>query len=218
MSISSTTSGTRDSERALDDLDRLAFRLERTITNRFPELRSTGFRLMDLEESLLPFRDARREMANGELAAWELAILRLVSGERGYVKADARLARHATLAINSASPRLSLVKEWSSATLLLGGKRAPKAADSGASSSDKVSKPNVSSNAKCCRHCNGRLPADRGSFCPHCGLDLNVRQCPACSAKLEIGWRYCTTCGRGIEIAELPSAEKPDQAALALNQ
>lgn len=194
------TTVSHGSERGLDDLDRLAFRLERTITNRFPELRSTGFRLMDLEESLLPFREARREMADGELATWELTILRLVSGERGYLKAEEQLARHATLAIGSSSPRLSLVKQWSASTLLLVGKSAPKGTQTGDPGS-AIAFPTISaSSANCCRHCKGRLPAVRRvSFCPHCGLDLNIRQCPACSARLEIGWRYCTVCGRGIE-------------------
>jgi hypothetical protein len=33
-------------------------------------------------------------------------------------------------------------------------------------------------------------------FCPHCGQNLTVVQCPACSAELEIGWKFCPTCGR----------------------
>ena len=179
----------------MTDLDRLAFRLERTIASRFPELRKTGFRLMDLEESLLPFRDARREMANGELASWETTILRLIAGERGYLRADEQLARHARLAVASSSPRLSLVKQFSASTLVLGANTRPQ----------KGSEPHLLHpiGGPCCRHCNGRLPGDRSvSFCPHCGLDINIRQCPACSARLEVGWRYCTTCGRGIDLAE----------------
>jgi predicted amidophosphoribosyltransferase len=26
-----------------------------------------------------------------------------------------------------------------------------------------------------------------------------VRQCPACSAELEVGWKFCPTCGRRVE-------------------
>jgi hypothetical protein len=33
-------------------------------------------------------------------------------------------------------------------------------------------------------------------FCPHCGQNLTVTQCPACSAEPEIGWKFCPTCGR----------------------
>lgn len=48
-----------------------------------------------------------------------------------------------------------------------------------------------------CRYCGGELPEGREvSFCPHCGQNLTVKQCPACGAELEVDWRYCVTCGR----------------------
>jgi hypothetical protein len=50
-----------------------------------------------------------------------------------------------------------------------------------------------------CRYCSGTLPDGRPiTFCPHCGQDLTVQQCPACSTELELGWKFCTTCGRGV--------------------
>lgn len=50
-----------------------------------------------------------------------------------------------------------------------------------------------------CRYCGGALPRGRTvSFCPYCGQDLTVRQCPACSAELDLGWRFCVCCGRGV--------------------
>ena len=50
-----------------------------------------------------------------------------------------------------------------------------------------------------CRYCSGALPDARQlTFCPHCGQDLTVQQCPACSTELELGWKFCTTCGRGV--------------------
>jgi hypothetical protein len=59
-----------------------------------------GFTLADLEERLLTFRDARREMADGGVAAFEHTILRLLAGERGYVKADAELRTAAAQALD----------------------------------------------------------------------------------------------------------------------
>ncbi|HEY0972114.1 MAG TPA: zinc ribbon domain-containing protein [Gemmatimonadales bacterium] len=51
-----------------------------------------------------------------------------------------------------------------------------------------------------CRYCGSALPRGRAvSFCPYCGQDLTVRQCPACSAELDLGWRFCVCCGRGVE-------------------
>jgi hypothetical protein len=50
-----------------------------------------------------------------------------------------------------------------------------------------------------CRYCSATLPESRAvSFCPHCGQNLTVRQCPACSAELDLGWRFCVCCGRSV--------------------
>jgi hypothetical protein len=56
-----------------------------------------------------------------------------------------------------------------------------------------------------CPHCSGKLPEGREvAFCPHCGQNLNVRQCPACSTELEVGWKFCVTCGRNVEELTAP--------------
>ena len=50
-----------------------------------------------------------------------------------------------------------------------------------------------------CRYCSGILPEGRRLvFCPHCGQNLTVHRCPACSTELELGWKFCVTCGRTI--------------------
>lgn len=53
--------------------------------------------------------------------------------------------------------------------------------------------------AKACAYCGGRLPAGRdAAFCPHCGQNLRVQRCPACGSELDVNWRFCITCGRGV--------------------
>jgi hypothetical protein len=48
-----------------------------------------------------------------------------------------------------------------------------------------------------CRYCSGPLPEGRNiTFCPHCGQNLTVLNCPACGTELDVGWKFCTTCGR----------------------
>ena len=50
-----------------------------------------------------------------------------------------------------------------------------------------------------CRYCNGALPPGRRiTFCPHCGQNLTVVNCLACGTELELGWKFCTTCGRPV--------------------
>ncbi len=48
-----------------------------------------------------------------------------------------------------------------------------------------------------CRYCGQQLPEGRDvQFCPHCGQNLRVRRCGACSAELEPAWKFCVACGR----------------------
>jgi double zinc ribbon protein len=48
-----------------------------------------------------------------------------------------------------------------------------------------------------CRSCNEVLPAGRAiTFCPHCGQNITTTNCPACGSELEVGWKFCPTCGR----------------------
>jgi hypothetical protein len=51
-----------------------------------------------------------------------------------------------------------------------------------------------------CRYCGQPLPEGRPvTFCPACGQNVTLRHCPACSTELEIGWRFCITCGREVD-------------------
>jgi hypothetical protein len=191
--------------RSLDDLDRLAFRLSRTVRTQYPHLLTQGFTLTDLEERLLPFRDVRREMANAGPDAFESSLLRLISGERGYVTTEASLQDACRKALMLSSPSMSQVRAWASSELKLvsGGvtpsvSATPVSVDvfplpSGMTVAGHEPAPTVVS----CRYCDSKLPQGRSiTYCPHCGMDLTKRQCAACSTELEVGWKHCVTCGR----------------------
>jgi hypothetical protein len=48
-----------------------------------------------------------------------------------------------------------------------------------------------------CRACDEVLPRGRPiTFCPHCGQNVTTMNCPACGSELEVGWKFCPTCGR----------------------
>jgi hypothetical protein len=178
--------------RSLDDLDRLSFRLARVIRQQYPQLATQGFTLSDLEERLLPYRETRREMADGGAESWERAVLRLLAGERDLVLAESGLRDASRQALSSPSPSLSLVRAWSSSLLTLQGTPVLPGHESRAESAAYAGVH--------CRYCSGRLPGGcRVTFCPHCGLDQTKRQCPACSTELEADWRFCVTCGRGAD-------------------
>lgn len=210
--------------RAMDDLDRLAFRLVRVIRQRYPQLRDRGFSLADLESVLLPYRDARREMADGSAESFEITMLRLLSGDRGYLVADDELREACRNTLQLPSPTMAHVRGCATspitlgpAALTVGTERlsgAFEAVPAPAGAATPVphrSTPRPVAHAGC-RYCGGRLPEGRKqTFCPHCGLDLTKRQCPACSTELEISWRFCVTCGRS---AELPEFSPPTPATV----
>ncbi len=228
--------------RSLDDLDRIAFRLSRTVRTQYPHLLTHGFTLADLEERLLPYREVRREMANAGTDAFEIALLRLVSGERGYVMTDPELQRASRDALLMSSPTVALIRSHATTSLTLapvantvGAERvapptdqvrptSPSPASSLATQPDaparaaERSASGSAQSANCgCRFCGNRLPERRSvTFCPHCGMDLTKRQCPACSTQLEVSWRFCVTCGRSAELPEMPArTERPATPARA---
>lgn len=219
----------------MDDLDRLAFRLVRTIRQRFPHLRERGFTLTDLEETLLPFREARREMANGASDAWEITMLRLVSGERGYLVTDEDLHNACRHALTLPSPTMALVRSWATSSLTLGPAALEVGTERVSGAFEAVMRADPAAPVRSpapyaatpfpvgaivptpprnlavhgCRYCGGRLPDGRAlTFCPHCGLDLSKRQCPACSTQLDVQWRFCVTCGRSAELPEFPAGAR----------
>lgn len=249
----------------MDDLDRLAFRLVRTVRNSYPHLLDQEFTLTDLEERLLPFRDARREMSDTGPEAWEVNVLRMVSGEREYLRTEADLQLACRQALSLPSPTLALVRPWSATTLRLGASAAniggerlssttsdPFAASAlglefsnntlrlatpaaitaeypvpsgsaaavppqGTPRDARRATPDNSLRNCGCRFCGGKLPDGRKlTFCPHCGVNLTIRQCPACSTELDVNWRFCVTCGRGSDVPELPQSPSKVAAPIAM--
>lgn len=199
----------------MDDLDRLAFRVARTVRTTYPHLFEHGFTLSDLEEKLAPYVETRRELAVGGPNGYEHAVLRLLSGERGYLGAEVEMQEACRRALQMTSPALSIVRTWARSPLVLrSGAFAlvGSGAAVGAATGTASFPPPPGATACDCHFCGGRLPSARDArFCPHCGLDLMTRQCPACSTELERHWRFCVTCGRQAE--EELALEPPASAA-----
>ncbi len=208
----------------MDDLDRLAFRLVRTIRQLHPQLRERGFTLTDLEERLLPYREARREMADTSADAWERTVLRLVSGERAYVETDADLKQACRHALTSPSPTIALVRSWSGTSLTLGAladqvgvERVSGAFEAASLSPDAaigaggrsplhavaapVVRAETGSAASCASAAGTSKPKTRGAGCRYCGGRLpderKVTFCPHCG--LDQTKRQCPACSTELE-------------------
>jgi hypothetical protein len=72
----------------MDDLDRVFHRLVSNIRHRHPEYLTLPFTVQELYETLIPYRHHRRELGIETNQDYEVAVSRLLSGERDYLLAD----------------------------------------------------------------------------------------------------------------------------------
>lgn len=103
----------------MDDLDRLYRRLVHNIRASRPEFLRIPFTVRELYEQLVPYRHNRRELAIESNQDYEIAVARLLAGERGYVRGDPAMQealRHA-LADHSGDP--GAFKEYGDAQITL---------------------------------------------------------------------------------------------------
>jgi Double zinc ribbon len=215
----------------MDNLDRMFRHLVRTIETRKREYLSRPFEVIELHQTILPYRLHRRELGLETNHDYELTLLELLSGARGYLVVDDRMRDALRKELASTKPDPSVLREFANAHVALAsdavrrldttetrdGTRTdptPAASPTPAATIPPVTTPRrgltsqprtvaVAAAGEPCRFCGGALPAGRQiTFCPHCGQNLTVINCAACGTELELGWTYCTTCGRAVTSAE----------------
>jgi double zinc ribbon protein len=211
----------------MDNLDRMFRHLVRTIETRNPEYLTRPFEVAELYQTILPYRLHRRELGLDTNQDYELTLLELLSGARGYLVVDDRMRDTLRKELGSGNPDPSVLREFAASHVALAsdavrrldtpegregarGEPTPAAAAAVASATASAtasrrgpsSQPRtvaVAAVGEPCRFCGGDLPPGRQiTFCPHCGQNLTVINCAACGTELELGWSYCTTCGRTV--------------------
>src|SRR4051794_40887627 len=95
----------------MDDLDRLYDRLIANIREGFPHLLDRAFQLGDVTEHLVPYRLNRRELGFDSVRQYEIALMRLSAGERGYLRADAPVQDAMRRALASPEPDAALLRD-----------------------------------------------------------------------------------------------------------
>jgi hypothetical protein len=240
----------------MDELDRMYRRLVQNVRTGFPDLLGRPFEVAELYTTLVPYRHNRRELELDTNQDYEHALLRLLSGERGYLIGDPQMQADLRGELDSPNPDLTKFRAYSTTMVSLapdgaraveppvlrrpgsGGTAAipstaapppvaqaqsamaerptlgvPAAASRTAAAAPAAPAPSSRTSAPqpplaatgqrsivaagSCRYCGGELPDGRNiTFCPHCGQNLTVLNCPACGTELDVGWKFCTTCGR----------------------
>ena len=204
----------------MDALDRMFHVLVRTLRERNPALLISPFTVGELHSQILPYRHFRRELGLESNQEYELILMELLTGARGYLDVDERLRDVLGKELVSANPEPSRVREFADAHISVNHAaqatvpeapratptQTPRAADivpPPAPAIDRMSGgaasvPDGLADSRC-RYCARDLPAGRDArFCPHCGQNLQVLNCPACGAEVEAGWRFCITCGKSV--------------------
>lgn len=167
-----------------------------------------------ITQTLVPYRRWRDALAVETAEDYELALLRLLAGERGYLDAPATVRGHCADELLNPSPDVAVYKAYTAESVTLRAApaitlAAPVRPSTSAVAPPPLPEPDVpvptarSLTAEeldgRCRYCSKDLPPGRKLvFCPHCGQNLTTLRCPACSTELELGWKFCVTCGRGL--------------------
>ncbi len=213
-----------------DDLDRLFERLVSVLAEDAPGRLAVPFPAAEVYERLVPYRSNRSILKVATHQDYEMAVLRLLSGERGYTSLEPAEVRDALQReAGESNPDTALFRQFPDAILSLNrlaaerflrGDRAyapppppplappPESAEAADRAEDESEKPPLAGAAfelaeqsetlRQCPYCGETLPGSRKvNFCPQCGQPPSGElRCPACGVEMDVGWRYCVSCGR----------------------
>ena len=205
----------------MDELDRLFDRVVRALAERGSEDVRESFQVAELYQELVPYRQNRSALRLDTYQDYEMAMLRLLAGERGYATVEPAEAQEALVAEAQATyPETGVVREFAAARVhlnvtaaqhVMAGAEAyaPQTLHPPPSPSLPLDRPRggveeaaspgdaEGESEESCPYCNADLPRGRQPFyCPFCGGNLKGVRCPECRTELEVGWLYCITCGR----------------------
>ena len=160
------------------------------------------FTVGELYQQILPFRHYRRELELETNAEYEMALLQLLGGKDGLLDVEDRLRDQLGAELSRPAPDASRVREFADASVSINAEaeaRVPKTSQPEQPRNSGVVRATSIPDGPRCRYCGGGLPDGRElRFCPHCGQNLQVLNCPGCGADIEAGWKFCVSCGKAV--------------------
>jgi Double zinc ribbon len=103
----------------MDELDRLYRRLVQNIRAGFPELLTRPFEVSQVYQQIVPYRTNRRELGFDSNEEYELAVLQLVAGVRGFLAGDEDMQRTLRQELESANPELRAFRVYATSAVTL---------------------------------------------------------------------------------------------------
>jgi hypothetical protein len=103
----------------MDELDRMFRRLVQNIRNGYPEYLSRPFEVAEVYQSLIPYRHNRRELEIDTNQDYEVALCRLLAGERGYLSGDESMQESIRRELGSPNPNTAIFREFAASRVTL---------------------------------------------------------------------------------------------------
>src|SRR5438477_11661782 len=99
----------------MDALDRMFQVLVKTLREKQPALLNAPFTVGELYQQILPYRHFRRELGMETNQEYELILMELLTGARGYLDVDERLRDNLSKELNSTAPEPGRVRDFADA-------------------------------------------------------------------------------------------------------
>jgi len=103
----------------MDDVERMYRHLVRTIRATSPQLLTEPFPAGELYSTILPYRLHRRDLGVETNQDYEMAMLELLSGSRGYLLVEDRMKQALGDSLKSPNPDPALIREFANARVQL---------------------------------------------------------------------------------------------------
>ncbi|HET7273838.1 MAG TPA: zinc ribbon domain-containing protein [Longimicrobiaceae bacterium] len=203
----------------MDPVDLLHRRLTDAASTAHPA--GATLTIAEVYQQLIPYRAIRSDLGLTELAQYEHALLRLLSGERGYIRIDPpQVQDEIRRELQSPNPILGIYRDYAGVEIVLDSSPLPHLPTDSENAGKPAAVPphtpspeparepepppvpvatatDRPSDRGDCKRCGSSLPDDRsGKYCPECGSAQRPLPCVECGGMIEPEWKFCTDCGR----------------------
>lgn len=208
----------------MDPLDRLFRHLTRTIRATYPEYLHRPFEVAELYQTIMPYRHHRRELELETNQDYEMVLLELLSGARGYLIVDERMRDVLNRELQAPNPDPGAFREFATSQIALSAEAvraaenastarvsgrndaaaAPARASAASATPDAASAgaPRASAPASAAATMRPSAASAAEESCRYCGgalpADRRIVFCPHCGQNLTIV--NCPACGTELEL------------------
>jgi hypothetical protein len=198
----------------MDDVERLFKLAVNVLADQAPARLRGPIQLADLYVKVIPYKACKTVLRFDTHQDYEMAMLKLLAGERDYVSVEPSEAQVAMLReAEAVNPNPGAFRQYAASRVTFsqtavrrvleereGGGYAPQQPEAPSQEPEEaVTPPAPATVAARCPHCFEAMPTGRPVvFCPFCGKNVKAIECPQCGSQMEPGWRYCITCGQDM--------------------